>query len=107
MSLCPSPLDAPHDDALLLGIEVEHLDAMLFPEATVLGAAERQLVVGDQVDLVDPAVANVQPVDRLLGLLDVTGEDRGAEAELGVVRPLDRLIEALDPSDRQQWPKGF
>src|SRR2546426_6021268 len=101
-----SSLDACHHGALLLGIEVEHLDAVLLAEPAVLGAAERQLVVGD-LDGIDPGVAGVQPVDANLRLLEVAGEDRRAEPELRVVGSLQGLVEVLDPSDRQQRTEGL
>src|SRR5207237_247014 len=52
-------------------------------------------------------VAGVEPVDANLRLLQVSGEDRRAQPELGVVGPLQGLVEVLDPSDRQQRTEGL
>src|SRR2546430_17148743 len=79
---------------------------MLLAEPAVLGTAERQLVVGD-LDGIDPGVAGVEPVDANLRLLQFAGEDRRAQPELGVVGPLQGLVEVLDPSDRQQQTEGL
>src|SRR5438874_7495974 len=99
-------LDARHYDALLLGIEIEHLDAVFFAETAVLGAAEGQLVIGD-LDRVHPGVAGIQPVDRLLRPLEIAGEDRRAQPELGVIGTSQRLIEVLDGGNRQERAEGF
>src|SRR5207237_8535981 len=79
---------------------------MLLAEPAVLGTAERQLVVGD-LDGIDPGVAGVEPVDANRRLLQVSGEDRRAQPELGVVGPLQGLAEVLDPGDWQQRTEGL
>src|SRR5438874_9375356 len=94
-------LDARHYDALLLGIEIEHLDAVFLAETAVLGAAEGQLVIGD-LDRVHPGVAGIQPVDRLLRPLEIAGEDRRAQPELGVIGAGQGLVEVLDRGNRQE-----
>src|SRR5947207_6431931 len=99
-------LDADHHGALLFGIEVEHFDAVLLAEAAVLRPAEGQLIVGD-LDGIDPGVARVKPVDADLRLLQVASEDRRAEPELGVVGPLQGLLQVLHPSDREQRTEGL
>src|ERR1700730_2129586 len=93
-------LDARYHDALLLGVEVEHLDAVLLAEAAVLGAAKGKLVVG-HLDRVDPRIAGVEPVDPELRSLEIAGEDGRAEAELRIVGALEGFVEVLDPGDRQ------
>src|SRR6202162_5105151 len=99
----PAPttsLDTRHHDALLLGVEVEHLDAVFLAEAAVFGDPERKLVVG-HLDRVHPGVTGVEPIDPELGALQVAGEDRRAEPELRVVGTLKGFVEVLDPRNRQ------
>src|SRR6266513_6072052 len=79
---------------------------MFLAEAAVLGATEGELVVGD-LDTVDPGIAGVEPVDALLGPLEIAGEDRRAEPELGVVGTGKGLVEVLDPGDREQRTEGL
>src|SRR5947209_11235059 len=60
---------AGYDDGFLLGVVVEHLSAVLFAVAAVLGATEGQLVVGN-LDGVDPGVASLELVNGALCLED-------------------------------------
>ena len=88
------------DDHHLRAAEgVEALTAELAAEAGGLPAAEGQRVVVDQ-RIVDPDHAGFEPVRRLHRLVEVGGEDRGAEAEGAVIGEADRLVEIRDPADR-------
>src|SRR4029077_1328978 len=51
------------DDRLLLGVLVESFGCVLLPEARLLGAAERKLIVSD-LQRIDPRVASLQLVHR-------------------------------------------
>src|SRR6266513_1823147 len=56
-------LQAAVDDRLLLGVLQERLDSVLLPEARLLRAAERELVVSD-LQGIDPRVTCFELVDR-------------------------------------------
>src|SRR5256714_8663260 len=71
-------------------------------EARVLDAAPRALAgaVAERV-VVGPDHARLDPAGDPLALLAIRGPDRGAEAELGVVGQLHRLLVGIDRDDRQ------
>ena len=76
------------------------------PEPGLLEAAERAgVVVGQRV--VDPDRAGPQLAHAADGGLEVAGVDVGAEAELGPVGQLDRLVERADPDDRRHRAEGL
>ena len=66
--------------------------------AGVLDAAERQFGVGP-VDVVDEHHAGVDPARHALAARDILGEDRAAQAEVGIVGQRDGRVLVLDPEE--------
>ena len=95
-----------HVDVLGLLEGLEALAAELAAEAGLLEAAEGAgVVVGQRV--VDPDGAGAQLAHAADGALEVGGVDVGAEAELGAVGELDRLVERGDGDDRGDRAEGL
>src|SRR5947209_18682405 len=80
-----------HAHDLLLGVLVQRVGTELPPAATLLVPAERIRDV-DRVPVVHPHAAGLEPVRDPDGRLEVLPPHAGREAEVAVIRYIDRLI---------------
>ena len=95
------PRSALQGDEALLG-QLHHREGgALAGVARVLDAAVGLLVGAEGRHLVDQDAAELERAGRLEAAADVAGEDAGLEAELGVVRHLQRLAELGEAVDRR------
>src|SRR4051794_4940178 len=95
-----------HDEALLRHLAYGPGGAFL-RVARRLDSAVRHLIGAEGRGLVDDDAAELETVGSIESGVERAGEDARLEPEARAVRPVDRLVEAVEGIDDDHRPEGF